>query len=106
MNTIIINSGTEENNKILHLIRQAIISFELSANKLIIFMDSGILVEFETDGEYVGINPQLAAISEKIKNFLASTSSVLNVETNVSYKITKFGNEETKPQSNTKRKSK
>lgn len=106
MNTIIINSGTEENNKILHLIRQAIISFELSANKLIIFMDSGILVEFETDGEYVGINPQLAAISEKIKNFLASTSSVLNVETNVSYKITKFGNVETKPQSNTKRKSK
>lgn len=72
-------------------------------------MDSGILVEFQTDGvdgEYVGINPQLAAISEKIKNFLASTSSVLNVETNVSYKITKFGNVETKPQSNTKRKSK
>lgn len=101
MNVITIKSGS----KILHLIRQAITGFELSENKLLIFMNSGVVFEFAPNGENEGINPALSEISEKIRNFLPSTSSVLNVETDIPYKISQFGSVD-KPQSNTKRKSK
>lgn len=83
MNTIVINSGS----KILHIIRQAIISFELSHNKLLIFLQDGIAVEFQADED----NAHLKAICEKIKNFLSSTSSVQNLHSDIPYRIVKFG---------------
>lgn len=88
MNTIIINSGS----KILHIIRQAIITFELSHNKLLIFLQDGLVVEFQTpDEEYEGINPVLSGICEKIKNFLNSTASVHNLHADIPYRIVNFG---------------
>jgi len=102
MNVITIKSET----KILHLIRQSITGFELSENKLLIFMNSGVVFEFEApNGGNEGINPALSGICEKIKNFLPSTSSTLHLEIDIPYK-TLFGSMEPKPQSNGKRKSK